>query len=244
MLSVLPLDTPNVEYNEKLANAAFNAYCVLECFDDMKVQIEQYSDGTEIVNEEFVNRIREHWDDFKQIFLKTLIVVQGCMVAPIQAIAKRLAIRMPFSQEGKFSVSASAFNKKVQGERSRSELCSGMCLDEASTKKLIQAMKDELTKKMGWLQEWIQNEETTTDEDFSSFLKYVAASTSLPPGEQLLVGCQARDQYTPFPQAETCHLLIKFSPEPCEKLGCSDKTKYEFIRSLNFVFDVEGFIIL
>ncbi len=170
----------------------------------------------------------------------------GAMLAPIHALAggMRTGVAFGVSNESDLSTRWDAFtnatdptelSKKIQGTLDREMIARYIQLNSG----LAGTQREEIQKKVDWLKRWIQ-EESTTDEEVKSFLKYATGTPSLAEGKQITANEQY-DPYSPCPKAHSCSFELEFAPHPCGFAdGPNDRTYEAFVVVLKAALNDAG----
>lgn len=144
----------------------------------------------------------------------------GLQLAPIHAIAKGIRALVP----GHVHLDPDMFSIKVQGILDRESVANYFQVG------IIANTDQEITKKVGWLKEWIRNE--ATEDELKRLLIYCTGNSSVIAGRNITVGKQGGPHYVPVPKVSTCAFEIWLAPVPSQIENLNDHTKDNFIASL------------
>ena len=174
----------------------------------------------------------------------------GECLAPIHQMAKGMKsvcqpginLNLNFSWDNKFnSLDYIEFHNKTQGSLDRDQIINNFNLqlyDAYDTIPKIPTGKQEITKKIAWLTEWVK--ESATNEELESFLKYVTGSSSLAPQAQIHFQYMKLELNSPYPIAHSCFNRLELSQTPCGNDEYNDHTKEGFIKCLKATMKAGG----
>lgn len=178
----------------------------------------------------FINDLRSEIFKDKNLTDELNGVSLGAIVDPTYHIAKGMKDHMS-SWEDFITLNPVDVSNKIQGSLDRNKIVDSF---------EVHTYSSTINKKMAWLKEWIESD--ATDEELSTFLKFVTGSNSLPEGKNIFIKVQAEQK--PYIEVSTCSLGISISNKM--KYGNWNKdqwdnTKESFIRNLKGATGVEGF---